>query len=152
MVHLSVGENMTLPVLKRISRYGFINGKKERSVVGSLISRFRIKITSPEQAMESLSGGNQQKVIILRFLLTEAAIFILDEPTRGIDVGVKYEFCRIMNDLTGDGKGIIFILSVLPEIVGVSDRILCIKKGKLVRTFECDEAGEENIMRVLLEG
>jgi len=149
MLQLSVRENITLSILKKLSKYSFIKYKNEKSIVEDFVSRFRIKLASIEQVMESLSGGNQQKVVISRLLLTEASVFILDEPTRGIDVGAKYEIYRIMNDLTAEGKGIIFISSELPEVIGISDRILCMREGRLVRTFSREEATEEDIMRVL---
>ncbi len=152
MLQLSVRKNITLSILKKLSKYSFIKYKNEKSIVEDFVSRFRIKLASIEQVMESLSGGNQQKVVISRLLLTEASVFILDEPTRGIDVGAKYEIYRIMNDLTAEGKGIIFISSELPEVIGISDRILCMREGRLVRTFSREEATEEDIMRVLLGG
>jgi ribose transport system ATP-binding protein len=91
MLELSIRENMSLSILKRICRYFFVQNSRERSLVQSFISKFRIKMTSIDQIVESLSGGNQQKVIISKLLLTESRVFIFDEPTRGIDVGAKYE-------------------------------------------------------------
>ncbi|MGQ9615539.1 MAG: sugar ABC transporter ATP-binding protein [Spirochaetota bacterium] len=152
MLQLSVRENMSLSILKKISAYLFVKKRHERSLVDSFVSRFNIKLTSVDQLVESLSGGNQQKVIISRLLLTEARIFILDEPTRGVDVGAKYEIYKIMNDLTAGGKGIIFISSELPEVIGVSDFILSMREGRLIRTFSRQEASEEAVMRVLLGG
>ena len=152
MLQLSIRENVSLSILSRISRYLFVRPARERSLVQSYVSRFKIKLTSVDQPVESLSGGNQQKVIISKLLLTEANVFIFDEPTRGIDVGAKYEIYKIMNDLTSEGKGIIFISSELPEVLGVSDRICCMREGRLLKEFNRLEADPEAIMRVLLGG
>ena len=109
-------------------------------------------MTSMDQLVECLSGGNQQKVVISKLLATEARVFIFDEPTRGIDVGAKFEIYKIMNDLTAEGRGIIFISSELPEVLGVSDRVLCMREGRLVGEFSHAEADPEKIMRVLTGG
>ena len=152
MLQLSIRENMSLTILKKISRYLFVRRRQERSLVDSYIQKFKIRMTSIEQLAESLSGGNQQKVVISKLLLTEAQVFIFDEPTRGIDVGAKYEIYKIMNDLTAEGKGIIFISSELPEVLGVSDRILCMREGRLVKEFARAEADPEAVMRSLTGG
>jgi len=152
MLELSIRENMSLPILKRISPYFFVKGNRERELVQSYVSKFKIRMTSVDQIVESLSGGNQQKVIISKLLLTESKVFIFDEPTRGIDVGAKYEIYKIMNDLTLEGKGIIFISSELPEVLGISDRIFCMREGKLVQEFTRDEAEPEKVMKVLAAG
>jgi len=152
MLELSIRENMSLAVLRRISRYLFLRPRRERELVDSYINRFKIRLTSVDQLVESLSGGNQQKVVISKLLMTEARVFIFDEPTRGVDVGAKYEIYKIMNDLTAEGRGILFISSELPEVLGVSDRILCMREGRLVREFSREEADPEGVMRVLTGG
>jgi ABC-type sugar transport system ATPase subunit len=152
MLELSIRENMSLAVLHRISRWLFLRGRRERELVDGYINRFKIKMTSVDQRVESLSGGNQQKVVISKLLMTEARVFVFDEPTRGIDVGAKYEIYKIMNDLTAEGRGILFISSELPEVLGVSDRILCMREGRLVREFARSEADPEAVMRVLTGG
>jgi ABC-type sugar transport system ATPase subunit len=152
MLELSIRENMSLPILKRISPYFFIKAGSERDLVNSYVSKFKIRMTSIDQIVESLSGGNQQKVIISKLLLTESMVFIFDEPTRGIDVGAKYEIYKIMNDLTQEGKGIIFISSELPEVLGVSDRIFCMREGRIEQVFAREEAEPEKVMKVLAAG
>jgi ABC-type sugar transport system ATPase subunit len=152
ILQLSIRENMSLSVLGRISRSLFVSRKKEREMVDSYAGSFKIKMTGMEQLVESLSGGNQQKVIISKLLATESRVFIFDEPTRGIDVGAKYEIYKIMNDLTAEGRGIIFISSELPEVLGVSDRILCMREGRLAGEFTRAEADPEKVMRVLAGG
>jgi ABC-type sugar transport system ATPase subunit len=138
--------------LKRIFPYFFVKSSSERELVQSYVSKFKIRMTSIDQIVESLSGGNQQKVIISKLLLTESKVFIFDEPTRGIDVGAKYEIYKIMNDLTLEGKGIIFISSELPEVLGISDRVFCMREGKLVQEFTHAEAEPEKVMKVLAAG
>jgi ABC-type sugar transport system ATPase subunit len=152
MLEASIRENMSLAVLGRVSRWLFLRRRRERELVDSYITRFKIKMTSVDQLVESLSGGNQQKVVISKLLMTEARVFIFDEPTRGIDVGAKFEIYKIMNDLTAEGRGILFISSELPEVLGVSDRILCMREGRLVREFTRAEATPEAVMRVLTGG
>ncbi|UCF99935.1 MAG: sugar ABC transporter ATP-binding protein [Spirochaetaceae bacterium] len=152
MLQLTIRENMSLSILHKISRSLFIRSSKERELVDSFISKFKVKLTSMDQLVESLSGGNQQKIIISKLLLTEARVFIFDEPTRGIDVGAKYEIYKIMNDLTAEGKGIIFISSELPEVLGVADRIFCMREGRILKEFTRAQADPEAVMRVLLGG
>jgi ribose transport system ATP-binding protein len=152
MLQLTIKENMSISILKKIAPRFFVNSKLEDSLINSFAEQFKVKMVSTDQVVESLSGGNQQKVIITRLLMTESQVFIFDEPTRGIDVGAKYEIYKIMNDLTTNGKGIIFISSELPEVLGVSDRILCMREGRLVKVFEKSEANPEKIMHVLTGG
>lgn len=147
---MSVKENISLTVLNKCSNFSFVvNSRKEISLVDSFISKIRIIATSRDQQVENLSGGNQQKVIISRLLSTKSRIFIFDEPTRGIDVGAKFEIYNIMNTLTSDGNGIIFISSELPELMGVSDRIMLMRSGELVKEVKGDKATAEEIMQVL---
>ena len=148
----SIRENMALSILKKISRFLFIDRARERELVKSYVSGFSIKMTSMEQLAESLSGGNQQKVVISKLLATESKVFIFDEPTRGIDVGAKYEIYKIMGELTSQGRGIIFISSELPEVLGISDRVMCMCEGHLAREFPRATATPEAVMRVLTGG
>jgi len=152
MLNLSVRENISVSNLKKIAKRFFINKKYEKEIVNFYSNKFKIKMVHIDQIVESLSGGNQQKVIISRLLMTESRVFIFDEPTRGIDVGAKYEIYKIMDDLTQEGKGIIFISSELPEVLGISDRIMCMLEGKLIKIFNKDEANPEKVMRVLTGG
>jgi len=149
---LSVRENISLPIIKKISHYLFVKRKEEQNIVDSLIEKLKIKVFSRDQVVETLSGGNQQKVVISKLLLTNARVLIFDEPTRGIDVGAKYEIYKIMNDLTAEGKGIVFISSELPEILGISDRIYCMREGSIVKEFTQKEANPEKVMSALTGG
>ncbi len=126
-----VRENFGLPNLKRFARGPFVNQRKEREEFAGYIETLRIKVPHQEQAAENLSGGNQQKVVLAKWLARNADIIIIDEPTRGIDVGAKYEIYQLMNRLAADGKAIIMVSSELPEILGMSDRVVVMHEGRV---------------------
>ncbi|WP_374724139.1 sugar ABC transporter ATP-binding protein [Calidifontibacillus erzurumensis] len=149
---LSVRENLSLPNLKIISTNGLISAKKEHEFVQDMINKFRVKTSSQEQAVKSLSGGNQQKIVIGKWLGIRPKILILDEPTRGVDVGAKKEIYQIMNELTKQGVAIIMVSSELPEILGMSDRIMVIHEGKITAIFDRREATQEKIMQAATGG
>ncbi|MCJ8341473.1 MAG: ribose ABC transporter ATP-binding protein RbsA [Cetobacterium sp.] len=144
---LSVKENMTLSSLTSISSIGKIDNKKENSLVEEFINKFRIKTPSKEQIIKNLSGGNQQKVAIAKALLTNPKILILDEPTRGVDVGAKKEIYDVINELKKKGLSIIMISSEMPEVMGLSDRIMVMHENKISGNLSLEEATQENIMR-----
>ena len=129
---LSVKENFGLPNLKAFSNYGLIDQQKELRNFTTYVDNISIKISDLNQLAEQLSGGNQQKVVLAKWLQKNAEILIFDEPTRGIDVGAKFEIYQWMNRLAEQGKGIIMISSELPEVLGMSDRIMVPKDGKLM--------------------
>ena len=147
-----IKENMTVAILKSLKLHRRQSLSKERDTVLKYAKDLQIKMVSIDQIVEMLSGGNQQKVIVGRLLLTDTDVFIFDEPTRGIDVGAKYEIYKIMNELTAQKKGILFISSELPEVLGISDRIVCMKEGALAKIFSREEASAELIMEVLAGG
>lgn len=130
LVH-SVCDNFGLPNLERFRRGPFLDQKHERTCFADFVTSLKIKITDHEQIAMNLSGGNQQKVVLAKWLAKNADIIIFDEPTRGIDVGAKYEIYLLMNKLAADGKAIIMISSELPEILGMSDRILVMHEGRV---------------------
>lgn len=142
----SCKENMSIAHLKKISPHLFLNEKKERREIDRMIQALSIKLASVRQAVSSLSGGNQQKIVLARWLLTEPRILILDEPTRGIDVGAKAEIHRLISELTGTGMAVIMISSELPEILGMSDRILVVHNGRVSGELTREEASQERIM------
>lgn len=150
VLDLSVKENITLPNLNQFTRKGVLDLKKERKVVDDYISKLRIKTPNRNQKVLFLSGGNQQKVVLSKWLCSHARVFIFDEPTRGIDVGAKTEIYQLMNQLTADGVGIIMISSELPEILGMSDRILVMYDGRITAELDDDKATQENIMKYAL--
>jgi methyl-galactoside transport system ATP-binding protein len=125
-----------------------VNRRKQKEIVDQYIESIQIKTPSQDQLICNLSGGNQQKVLLGRWLLTEPDIFLLDEPTRGIDVGAKYEFYTIMMELAKQGKSIIFISSEMPELIGMSDRIMVMCEGRLAGFVSREEATQERIMRL----
>lgn len=144
---LSVRTNMTIAFLRQITRFGFVQKRKENADINSMVKKLSIKLASAEGEVGSLSGGNQQKVIVAKWLLTEPELLILDEPTRGIDVGAKAEIYKLVGQLAAQGKAIIFISSELPEVMGVSDRILVVRDGQIAAEYMRDEFDQEQIMR-----
>lgn len=149
---MSVKENMTLSALNFFSTLFKLEHKKEEASVEEYIGKFRVKTPSMEQKIKNLSGGNQQKVAIAKALLTNPKILILDEPTRGVDVGAKKEIYDFINDLKTKGLSIIMISSEMPEIMGLSDRIMVIHNGKVTGEFLAEEATQEKIMRCAVGG
>ncbi|MBZ4655731.1 MAG: transporter related [Thermoanaerobacter sp.] len=146
-LELSVKENMFSASMDKVCNFaGFINNKLVKSKALNYIDILKIKTPTIDQIIKNLSGGNQQKVIIAKWLETDSKVLILDEPTRGIDVGAKYEIYTLMNKLTSDGVAIIMISSELPEILGMSDRVIVMRQGEITAEFPINEATQENIM------
>lgn len=142
----SIKENISLSSLKNIKKGIFLDQKKELQIVEGHVKKLNIKMSSIHQAVGNLSGGNQQKVVFGKMLETNPTVCILDEPTRGVDVGAKAEIYQIMNDLTERGIGIILISTDLPELIGMSDRILIMREGEVVKQLEKTEFNQEIIM------
>jgi len=146
---LNILENTTLASLKKyLNGFGLLNDKKRILDTQNFIDILRIKTPSYKALIKNLSGGNQQKVLIARWLLTEPEILLLDEPTRGIDVGAKFEIYNLINQLATEGKSIIMISSEMPELLGMSDRILVMCEGRVSGILERNEATEEEIMKL----
>ena len=145
-----IKDNITLSNLEEISDAGVINEPKELTVTREYRNKLNIKCSSILQLAVNLSGGNQQKVVLSKWLFANPDILILDEPTRGIDVGAKYEIYTIINRLASEGKGIILISSELPEILGMSDRIYVMRNGKIVGELPAREASQEKIMTYIM--
>jgi inositol transport system ATP-binding protein len=143
----TVKHNITISSLRKCSNGPFLNLKKENQIVDEQIQKLSIKTSSPDQIVNFLSGGNQQKIVISKVLLNDADIIIFDEPTRGIDIGAKSEIYRLMTQLVKDGKAIILISSELTEILGMSDRILVIHEGAIKVELSKAEATQELIMK-----
>jgi inositol transport system ATP-binding protein len=148
----SVRENVGLSCLKRFFRGGYLHKKLEKKLIASICDRMRVKTPSLETAVDALSGGTQQKVVFAKWMLRDPDILILDEPTRGIDVGAKYEIYKIMLELAGDGKGVLMISSELPELIGVCDRIYVMSKGRITGELSADEFDQERIMKYATMG
>ncbi|MCT4509309.1 MAG: sugar ABC transporter ATP-binding protein [Tepidibacter sp.] len=149
--NLSVGENISISLLKKLSNnLGFIDVKKEKEIVIENIDKFNIKTPYPEKKIAELSGGNQQKAIVARWLATNPKVLILDEPTKGIDVGAKSEFYRFICEIAKVGMSVILVSSELPEIIGLSHRILVMKSGEITGEILKEDATEDRILSLAM--
>jgi ribose transport system ATP-binding protein len=141
---LSVGENITLSALSSFTRFGFVNRQRERRQTDALIHRLEVKTEGRDALVRTLSGGNQQKVAIAKWLSRHSEIYLLDEPTVGVDIGSKVEIYNLIGDLAARGAGVIVLSSDLPELVGITDRILVFFRGRIVRQFlSCETTPDE---------
>jgi ribose transport system ATP-binding protein len=151
-LNMAVRDNIVLSALGKITRWTFINFSKADKLARQFVSKLDIRTPSLRQLVGYLSGGNQQKVVIARWLTLNPGVLILDEPTRGIDVGAKAEIHALMNQLAQEGVGVLMVSSDLPEVLGVSDRILVMREGKITAEFSRAEATQDNIMRAATGG
>ena len=143
--------NTTLANLSGVTQHGVIDNDKEYRVADEFRQKLHTKCTGVSQNVGNLSGGNQQKVLLAKWMFTDPDILILDEPTRGIDVGAKYEIYCIINDLVAQGKSVVMISSELPEVLGMSDRIYVMNEGRIVGEFKQEDATQESIMACILK-
>ena len=143
---MSVTENTTLPILSQLSNWGWLRNQNERKITQDYVEKLRIVLRNINQPVRELSGGNQQKVVLSKWLLSKPKVMILDEPTRGIDIGAKSEVHHLMGELAAQGLGILMISSELPEILAMSDRILVMKEGRITGRFTKADASAEKIM------
>lgn len=143
----SIGENMSLPLLKKFSSMFFMKHQEEKKVWQEQMEALRVKAPSYKTLASSLSGGNQQKVVLTRWLMTHPKILLLDEPTRGIDVGAKAEIYQLINNLAKQGMAIIVVSSELPEVIGISDRIVTFCEGELTGEFMQEDATQEKLLQ-----
>jgi ribose transport system ATP-binding protein len=150
MLAKSIRENLTLSVVRRFTRFGLTDPTREQALVEEMIRALRIKADSPEQPAGTLSGGNQQKVIFGKMLLTETRILLLYDPTRGIDVGTKGEIFTLMRRLAAEGYAILFYSSDLAELVHVADRVAVLRNGRLAAVLEGDDNSEHGILRAAM--
>ena len=141
-----VSANIALPILRRLGRLGLVDRGRERAVAGDYAGRLQVKAAGLDQPVAALSGGNQQKVVLAKWLATEPRVLILDEPTRGIDVGTKAEVHRIVSRLAGAGMAIVLISSELPEVLAMADRVLVLHEGRVTGEFTQAEATQERVM------
>ena len=147
----SVRENAALASLKRFIYKGRLHEKMERETIKSYCDKMRVKTPDYETTIESLSGGNQQKVLLAKWMITNPEVFILDEPTRGIDVGAKYEIYKLMTEIVKEGKGVIMVSSELPELIGMCDRIYVMAKGRITGMLSKNDFTQENIMKLAVK-
>ncbi|HEY6645886.1 MAG TPA: multiple monosaccharide ABC transporter ATP-binding protein [Mycobacterium sp.] len=148
----SIAQSITLPSLRKISRRGVVNQHEEAGVGERFRASMRIKASSVSAVTGKLSGGNQQKVVLSKWLFTDPDVLILDEPTRGIDVGAKYEIYTIINELAARGKAVLVISSELPELLGICDRIYTLSQGRLTGEVAQADATQETLMRYMMKG
>jgi ribose transport system ATP-binding protein len=146
VLKMSVGENITLTTLKDFTRLFHLDHGKEQKIIGDYIGKLAIKTPSSKQLVNNISGGNQQKIVLAKWMLSRCDVLIFDEPTRGIDVGAKIEVYNIINQLAKEGKAIIVITSEIPELLGISDRILVMARGRISGELKREEATQEAVM------
>jgi galactofuranose transport system ATP-binding protein len=147
--HLSVRQNIVLAALPRLSRFGLVSAAKQDEIVGYFMERLRIRAASPEQKVGELSGGNQQKVLLARWLCLHPRVLLLDEPTRGIDVGAKAEVQKLVDELAGEGLAVLLISSELEELIEGSDRVVVLREGGVVAELTGEQVTEGDLMHAL---
>jgi len=152
IVDFSVKDNLSLTNFNKVSSNGIIKANEEKVLYETMVKRLGVRTSGPNQAVKSLSGGNQQKVVIAKWLGIEPNVLILDEPTRGVDVGAKKEIYSIINELAEKGVAILMISSELPEIIGMADRVLVMHEGTLTAELQKDEMTQERIMHYATGG
>lgn len=146
ILQMSIRENIVVPSLPDISTFGLVNKKKGKTIAKDYVGQLRVKCTSPDQIVGNLSGGNQQKVVFAKWLAAHPRILMLDDPTRGIDVGSKHEIYGLIRELANQGIGVIFVSSEMPELVGVCDRVLVMRDGEIVHEAVGNAINDNNLM------
>jgi ABC-type sugar transport system ATPase subunit len=139
-------------VLPKLSKFGFVKKTEEAKIVDQFVKLLEIKTASVEEAVTNLSGGNQQKVMIARWMASDVDVLIVDEPTQGVDVGVKAEIHKLLRELALRGVAVIVISSDLPEVLSIADRIIVMRSGRLMGEIDSSEASEERIMTMATIG
>jgi ribose transport system ATP-binding protein len=146
---MSCRHNFSLVILDRLRRWGLLNHRQEARDAETLFARLRVRTPSIETAVAALSGGNQQKVVIAKWLARQLKVLIADEPTRGVDVGAKAEIHGLIDELANNGNGVLLISSELPEVINLSTRILVLRAGKIVGEVPREQATQETLMRLM---
>jgi ribose transport system ATP-binding protein len=152
MLEESIMKNISIANLGKISSNGVLKAGSELNMVRKGIEDLSIRCTGPKHVCQNLSGGNQQKVVLAKWIFTDPKILILDEPTRGVDIGAKKEIYSIINELAGKGVAIIMVSSELPEVLGMSDRIMVVHEGHIGGFIDKEKANQENIMTLATGG
>lgn len=146
LVEESIKHNLSLPILEKLSRFGFIRRGKERTHADEMVKRLGVMPPNPEQALKHLSGGNQQKVAVGKWLPTGAEVYLFDEPTKGVDVGAKSDIFRLIGKLAKEGKGVIYFSCEISEILGIADRILVMSYGSVLKELSREEATQDQVL------
>jgi ABC-type sugar transport system ATPase subunit len=149
ILSLSGVHNMSLPILRRLARLTWVRQDKERALANEYFDRLRVRATGREGPVASLSGGNQQKIVLARWLAARCRVLILDEPTRGVDVGAKAEIHGLIDEFAAGGAAVLLISSELPEIIGLSSRMLVVRDGRIVGELGHAEAKQERLLRMM---
>ena len=152
LLELSIRENASLAHLDEISRFWVVDRKRERSIVDQYLGGLKLRAGSWEQPVSSLSGGNQQKVLLARWLATHAKVLMFDEPTKGVDVGAKAEIYKVIGDLAAEGLGVVVVSSYLPEVLGLADRVLVMREGTVAGELRAEGATEEDVLALASTG
>ena len=150
VLEMSVAQNMTLPTLSGLSSWGVVSERKENTFVNDGVDRFNVKTSSAHEQITNLSGGNQQKVILAKWLGTAPKLMLFDEPTRGIDIGAKHEIYELINEMAKNGLAVLLVSSELPEIMALSDRIMVLSEGQKTAEFTRDQFSENKILEAAL--
>ena len=148
ILSMALSHNLSLASLRRDQRRGFLDSRKERSLAGEMMQRLRIRASGPQQPAGLLSGGNQQKAALGKWLAMEPSVLLLDEPTRGIDVGAKAEIYALMDRMAAQGMCILFVSSEMEEILGMADRALVMCEGRVAGELSGPELDEERVMQL----
>jgi rhamnose transport system ATP-binding protein len=152
LLELSIRENASLAHLDEISKFGIVDRKLERTIVDQYLGGLKLRAGSWEQPVSSLSGGNQQKVLLARWLATHAKVLMFDEPTKGVDVGAKAEIYKVIGDLAAEGLGVVVVSSYLPEVLGLADRVLVMREGTVAGELVAEGATEEDVLALASTG
>jgi ABC-type sugar transport system ATPase subunit len=148
VVDFSIRENVSLPALGRCSAYGLVSRSEERERVSAVCRQLQIKAPSIDVEVATLSGGNQQKVVLAKWLATAPRVLLLDEPTKGVDVGAKFEIHETIRALAAEGLAVIVVSSDLPEVLALADRIVVMREGRTAGELACADASEEAVLRL----
>ncbi|MCP4383693.1 MAG: sugar ABC transporter ATP-binding protein, partial [Hyphomicrobiales bacterium] len=146
MLELPVITNLSIAALEEFARFGVVDVNRERAAGQNYVDRFQIRTPTLYQEVKNLSGGNQQKVMLARWLMRGLRVIVVDEPTRGIDVGAKTEIFTLLDQLAADGHTVVMMTSEMPELLGLSDRIMVMAEGRITATLARDEATQEKIL------
>jgi ABC-type sugar transport system ATPase subunit len=152
LLELSIRENASLAHIDEISRFWIVDKKRERNLVDHYLGGLKLRAGSWEQPVSSLSGGNQQKVLLARWLATHAKVLMFDEPTKGVDVGAKAEIYKVIGDLAAEGLGVVVVSSYLPEVLGLADRVLVMREGSVAGELTAEGTSEEDVLRLASPG
>ena len=152
LLELTIRENASIADLGELSHMFMVDRREERGLVDRYLGGLRLRARSWEQPVTSLSGGNQQKVLLARWLATKAKVLLFDEPTKGVDVGAKAEIYKVIGDLAAEGLGVVVVSSYLPEVLGLADRVLVMRGGTVVGELPAEGATEEDVLRLASVG